>query len=255
MKRKLLLIVLLLPITVNGFSQSILLPYFGKIKTKDLCGDNCLPRLGQYNSYMDNLPFDGDITTALGVVFKEYRDPMFCELARPTESDIYPINEHPFTAHIEDTTKSSYKIKVTADIMELMRNIVKIDSVLKIDVNLVLGEAVQRRIRQDISLDFHTIGLKNAFIMKYKNMCISNIKSKEKSKGNWYYALGISYVSLSGTTTVNIIRDVLDKIELNAGYKSLSAAAKFEYDKAKAQLLSGSFKVCPIIIAVSYSKA
>ena len=250
--KKIIILVFTILLSLNGYSQKLKIPFFGKIKLTELCGSkNCLPSYGikAYVHKNDKLYYNGDYNSILGrVISNSIFDTESSGIDDITKDDINYYVEHNGNGSVKQESKTEFDTNVTSNLTELLKSSIELPEDLKIKLLADIDNTVTKNTKNKITFSFKIIELK-----KVGEIDRQVTKAFSKQEKGQKIVTGISVVTISGKWTSNTLKEVLNEFELSAGLNDiLSAGAKLKYEKSKERILEGEVKEFGFIIGDSY---
>lgn len=239
--------------STNGFAQSkVDVPYFGPIKTSVLCGgatSDCQPTNASLYAPVAGKFYDGDVSSALAVVFTDYfdPDPLCAGVIEPTEKDTDPFNVNTFSARVQQNKQTAFSAQLVLPFTKLVLDrLTTLPASVKADAIAKFKAAVAKGIQQDFQLEYKVIQLNKNYMRNVITPCFNSLKPGKS------IAVGVSVITIGGSWSSATIKEALVAIEATAAFQSMSAEAKAEYNNQKSTVLAGSFKPFSMIFKVAY---
>ncbi|WP_035562623.1 hypothetical protein [Hymenobacter sp. IS2118] len=245
--------IFLLLATTHVFAQSqVDVPYFGPIKTSVLCGGapkDCQPTNSSLYSHVAGKFYDGDVSSALAVVFTNYFDPepLCAGAVEPTDKNTDPFNVNTFSAKVQQNKKTEFSAQLVLPFTKLVLDrLTTLPASVKADAITKFKTAVAKGIQQEFQLEYKVIQLNKNYMRDVITPCFNSLKPGQS------IAVGVSVITIGGSWSSDTIKETLVAIEATAAFQSMSAKAKAEYNNQKSTMLAGSFKPFSIIFKVAY---
>jgi len=245
--------VFVLGVTMNGYSQSVKIPFFGKMKVQELCGtSDCRPSYGikAYVHKNDRLFYDGNYNSILGRKFsgKNIFDNHPSGLRKITHDDVNSLFTTDGTANLDRVQKKDFDAKLSADLKQILEMGLQLPPDLKAQLFAKLNNYVQDETNGAIDFSFEILELKKGVDIEMETeRILSALEKGEK------LITGISIITISGNWETKILKTVLDNFEIELGLKDkLSVDAKLQYDSSKNKLVTGTIQPFSFIIGDSY---
>lgn len=230
---------------------AIKVPYFDDLKPEEVCGGFskwCQPTGSLHWAKVEPAKeYHNDVSRILGRKFTNVFQTAPCVETKPTMNDVDVDGRQVLQGSIKSESKNEFKSKVDADIVKLVEaNIGTQLESLSLDLKAEVSAVTQSNLTQEIDLEYKRIHLNDAYIDAHLDQCLVKLESDEN------VATGIGVITVEGNWSKKNLTDILAKIESNAGYSTLSAEAKTEYQRGKDRILNGSFEPITYFFVMTY---
>lgn len=248
-----LIVLVVLSLGFNIYAQSVKIPFFGKMTTKELCGTaNCLPDYGirAYVHKNDRLFYDENYNSILGRKFKgkDIFNHRSSGVQKISDDDVNSVFKTEGIATLDKRQKKDFDAKLAADLKQILQSEIQLPDDLKAQLLTKLNNYIQTNTNSSIDFSFEILVLKKGEKIETEiEQILSTLKKGEK------LITGISVITINGKWETNVLKNVLSNFEIETGIDNkLSGEIKMKYDNSKNKIVSGTIKPFAFIIGDSY---
>ena len=247
-----LMAVILGGVLVSGCVPYVKVPYFGELRTRDVCGEfssHCQPTSSALWELTPAIDYSGDPTHFLGrrmvTIFERER----CGSEPSGPDDTRTYGNSGFTGTVTNSESALLQAELGGNLKEFInRTFTSLPADLKAHLETEAMESVEDSIQSEIDLSYKRIVLSQPFMDTRLGSCLDSAPAGAE------IITGISVITIEGDWTSKRIEAASADLEATVAYNALSAGAKADYERARDVAIRGEYDPLSYVFAVAYRR-